>query len=187
MVHFKKMIAAGALAAGVIFSAPLAAQAQPGQTMTAYVATHLNLRAGPGTQFPALAVMSTGSAVTVDYCLANDDWCHLWWNGMEGWASANYLSAAPPQYAEPQYAQQYPGYPQQQYPQYPQQQYQMVPPQQYGQAYGQVQIYPAAPQGQWTGPQYAPVQGPIYFTPLRPRTFAPWPYASMGVWLFGGL
>ena len=186
MFQFKKMIAAGALAAGVILSAPLAAQAQPGQTMTAYTAAHLNLRAGPGTQFAALAVMSIGSAVTVDYCLANDDWCHLWWNGVEGWASANYLSAEPP-YAQPQYAQQYPGYPQQQYPQ---QQYQTFPPQQYGQVYGQVQVYPA-PQGQWTGPQYAtpypPVQGPIYFTPIRPRTFAPWPYANMGVWLFGGL
>jgi uncharacterized protein YraI len=196
MFQFKKMIAAGALAAGVILGAPLAAQAQQGQTMTAYPATDLNLRAGPGTQFQVLAVMSTGTPVTVDYCLASDDWCHLWWNGVEGWASANYLSAAPPQYTQPNYAQQYPQYPQQQYPQqqypqqqYPQQQYQTVPPQMYGQAYGQVQVYPA-PQGQWGGQyatQYAPVQGPIYFTPIRPRMFAPWPYASAGVWLFGGL
>ncbi len=186
MYQFKKMIAAGALAAGVIFSAPLAAQAQQGQTMTAYVGTHLNLRAGPGTQFPALAVMSTGSTVTVDYCLANDDWCHLWWNGIEGWASANYLSAEPP-YTQPQHAQQYPGYPQQQYPQYPQQQYQTFPPQHYGQVYGQVQVYPA-PQGQWTGPQYAyPPGGQIIIMPIQPRMFSPWPYASMGVWLFGGL
>jgi uncharacterized protein YraI len=190
MFQFRRMIAAAAVAAGAILMAPLAAQAQPTQTMTAYVATDLNLRAGPGTHFHVLAVMATGSPVTVDYCLADSDWCHLFWSGVEGWASANYLSASPPNYAQqyPQYPQQYPQYPQQ-YPQYPDQQYMTYPPQVYGQAQGQVQIYPVVPQGQVYGQVYAQPYPPaqIWVTPIRPRMFAPWPYAGMGIWLFGGL
>lgn len=115
MVSLKTMLVAGAVAFGALFSASVGAQAQ---TMTAYTTGDLNLRAGPSTQYPSVIVMPRGSVVTVAYCEASQNWCFMDWYGVQGWASARYLTSTPP------YQQGYPMPPQQGYP---------VPPQGYPQ------------------------------------------------------
>lgn len=129
MVSLKKTIAAGAVALGSIFALAGGAHAQYGAqvavptpggavptTMVAYTTNDLNLRTGAGTGYPAIAVMPRGSAMNVAYCEASQNWCFGNWNGIQGWASARYLSTTPPY--QPQYPQPYP----QPYPAYPPQQ-----------------------------------------------------------------
>jgi uncharacterized protein YraI len=64
---------------------------QPGVVQTAYIATplgyNLNLRSGPGTQFPAVNTLSRGTQITLTGRLVNG-WAELT-NG--SWAAANWL------------------------------------------------------------------------------------------------
>lgn len=109
MISLKKTLAAGAIALGAFLSLSYAAQAQ---SITAYTGADLNLRTGPGTQYPVILSMPQGAQVVVDYCEPTENWCFLNWAGVQGWASARYLTSAPP------YGQ-YPGqpaYPQNVYP-----------------------------------------------------------------------
>jgi uncharacterized protein YraI len=80
-------IAAGALAAAIF--APSIAAAAPG-----YVTTNLNVRAGPGTQYPAVAVFPTGARVDVIGCTSGFGWCDVQAQGVRGWVSGSYLDLA---------------------------------------------------------------------------------------------
>ncbi|MDQ6434057.1 DUF1236 domain-containing protein [Mesorhizobium sp. LHD-90] len=57
------------------------------QTM-AQATTELNVRAGPGSQYPVVGVLAAGQDVTIKGCLANGRWCSI----DEGWVFADYLS-----------------------------------------------------------------------------------------------
>jgi SH3-like domain-containing protein len=172
MFSIRKTLAAGMVALGALIGFSLSAEAQE---MTAYTANDLNLRTGPGTQFPVVVVMPQGSPVTVDYCVASEDWCHVLWAGFEGWASTRYLTTTPPQYAQ-QYPQ--PTYPQQQYqqPQYGQQMPQMAQPYPQQQIY--IQPYPQQPIYAQPYPQQ-----PLIIQP-GPRRWV-WPYGGFGIWFWG--
>ena len=75
----KLMTGAGALALSTGFAA-----AAP-----AVVESDLNLRAGPGVEFPVVAAMPGGATVNVMGCQAS--WCQVAFGGTTGWASQAYL------------------------------------------------------------------------------------------------
>jgi len=81
----KTLLALGVLAAAALSAAPAAA-ADHG-----YVTANLNLRAGPGTDYPVVATMQAGSGVTIYGCLSGWTWCDIDWRGNRGWAAGSYL------------------------------------------------------------------------------------------------
>ncbi len=94
MLNRKKLLYAGIF---LLFSTGIAAAAP------AVATTDLNVRAGAGTNYSVLAVISGGSVVDVAGC--GDGWCHLPTHG--GYVRASYLSAAPAAYG---YIPPYEGY-----------------------------------------------------------------------------
>jgi uncharacterized protein YraI len=60
-----------------------------GIASAATVATDLNLRAGPGTNYPVIDAMPAGAQVNIRTC--SGSWCRVSFRGETGWASANYL------------------------------------------------------------------------------------------------
>jgi len=81
---------------------------------TAVASNDLNVRSGPGTQYPVVTVIPQGGAVTATDC--NGSWCRVDYRGRDGWASQAYLSGAVATgapsygYAEPEYDTGYPAY-----------------------------------------------------------------------------
>jgi len=80
-----KSILGAALAATLLSSGAYAQS-----TVVAW--TDLNLRAGPGPQFPIISVIPANGEVMVDGCLETASWCKVTHAGMEGWASGDYLT-----------------------------------------------------------------------------------------------
>ncbi|NJM35304.1 MAG: SH3 domain-containing protein [Rhodomicrobium sp.] len=60
----------------------------------ARVTADLNMRAGPSTDFPVVAVLPDGALVDVYGCIRGYTWCDVSWSGYRGWASAGYLRQA---------------------------------------------------------------------------------------------
>lgn len=69
----------------------LASSAYAETSATAW--TDLNLRAGPGVAYEIVGVIPATQAVTVDGCLDDLNWCRVAYDGMNGWASGDYLTA----------------------------------------------------------------------------------------------
>ena len=65
------------------------AQAAPG-----YVTGNVNLRAGPGTEYPVVTTLIAGEGVNIQGCLSGYSWCDVIWRGNHGWVSSNYLQAS---------------------------------------------------------------------------------------------
>jgi len=53
----------------------------------------LNVRAGPGPQYPVIGVLSAGQSTSLMGCLAGSKWCTIAEAGGEGWVYSDYLSA----------------------------------------------------------------------------------------------
>jgi uncharacterized protein YraI len=81
--------AAGAALVAMTMIPSTASASSPG-----YVTTNLNLRAGPGTQFPAVAVFPAGSRVNVIGCTRGFSWCDVSARGIRGWVSGAFLEIA---------------------------------------------------------------------------------------------
>lgn len=60
--------------------------------MSATTATDIEVRSGPGAQFPTVGVATRGSEATLDGCVEGSRWCRVDVNGMRGWVYAQYLS-----------------------------------------------------------------------------------------------
>ena len=63
---------------------PVSASAEQG-----FASTSVNLRAGPGTGYPVIAVIPGGARVNIVGCLSNYAWCDVAWGrnrGMGLWA-----------------------------------------------------------------------------------------------------
>lgn len=73
---------AGALLA---FSGPSFAE------VAVQAATDLNVRAGPGPQYPVIGVIGAGQATTLRGCLESSKWCSVADSGGEGWVYSDYL------------------------------------------------------------------------------------------------
>ena len=76
-----------------------AASAAVLMSTTAYAATEasaftdLNLRAGPGPTYQIVGVIPANAVVSVEGCLEAANWCKVAFEGTQGWASGDYLTA----------------------------------------------------------------------------------------------
>jgi len=80
------------LRAALTASALLAVIPSAYAEMSATTLTDLNVRAGPGPQYPAVGVATRGSAAVLDGCMEGSNWCRIDVNGLRGWAYARYLA-----------------------------------------------------------------------------------------------
>jgi uncharacterized protein YraI len=77
---------------GLASLAATALVAGPALALTAYSPTgHLNVRSGPGFQYPVVTQMEPNVPAGVSGCIANYTWCSVGIGGQTGWASAEYL------------------------------------------------------------------------------------------------
>lgn len=81
------------VAAGLAISAS-AADARP-----VLVTADLNVRTGPGTQYPSIGAIPGGSTAEVGRCFTG--WCEIAWGRLRGYSSAAYLEGGGPYYAPP--------------------------------------------------------------------------------------
>jgi uncharacterized protein YraI len=65
--------------------------AGPALAVPGYSTAHLNLRAGPGTQYPVVGMMEYNVRSDITGCLADYSWCAVAVAGLTGWSSAEYL------------------------------------------------------------------------------------------------
>ncbi|EJZ21919.1 SH3 domain-containing protein [Rhizobium sp. Pop5] len=87
--------------AGLLMLAPVVAQAAEG-----YSTANVNMRAGPSTRYPAVAVIPAGSSVEIRGCLSDVNWCDVEFYGGRGWVAGQYVQALYQQrrvYVGPQY------------------------------------------------------------------------------------
>lgn len=75
-----------AAASALVLSAGVASAA-PAITQSA-----VNMRAGPGTQYPVVTTLPARAAVDVAGC--DGSWCQVSWNGADGYVNAGYLQMA---------------------------------------------------------------------------------------------
>jgi uncharacterized protein YraI len=54
--------------------------------------TDLNVRAGPGPQYPVVGMIGAGQSTTLQGCLENSKWCSVASTGGEGWVYSDYLT-----------------------------------------------------------------------------------------------
>lgn len=66
--------------------------AGPASAVNAYSPTgHLNVRSGPGFQYPVVAQMQANVPAPVTGCIQDYSWCSVALGGVSGWAPAPYL------------------------------------------------------------------------------------------------
>jgi uncharacterized protein YraI len=63
------------------------------QATTATATTDLNVRSGPGPQFPVVGLIEGQQQTTVMGCIEGSKWCRVSHQGAEGWAYSDYLAA----------------------------------------------------------------------------------------------
>lgn len=74
---------------GLVLGAAVPALAAPG-----FATGNVNLRAGPGTNYPQVVVVPNGAPVEIFGCLTGYGWCDVGFNGVRGWVSSGYLQFA---------------------------------------------------------------------------------------------
>lgn len=62
------------------------------EAANAIVTANLNVRAGPGTNYPVLGTIPNGAPIDVIQCASNYNWCDIAWAGRRAWASSNYIA-----------------------------------------------------------------------------------------------
>lgn len=82
----KPVLTAAALAA-------LAGTAFAQAPATATATTDLNVRAGPGPQYPVVGVIGANQEAALDGCMEGSKWCRVTIDGAQGWAYSDYLTA----------------------------------------------------------------------------------------------
>lgn len=65
--------------------------AVPALAQNAEVTTDLNMRAGPGTQYPVITTIPDGRGVNIYGCESGLNWCDVSWRGNRGWVYSDYL------------------------------------------------------------------------------------------------
>lgn len=82
----KLVLFAAVVAAWASLSAPAAAATD------AYTATSLNVRAGPGGNYPVIGRLSARTAVDIRGCTGGMKWCDVSARGFRGWVAGNNLN-----------------------------------------------------------------------------------------------
>ena len=80
-----------AAGAAILISMGLASS---GVAAPGYATGNVNLRAGPGTDYPVVTTLAAGTSLTIHGCLSGYSWCDVTWQGNRGWVSSNYLQAS---------------------------------------------------------------------------------------------
>jgi uncharacterized protein YraI len=78
---------AALLAALLLTLAPANAAPRP----NGYPVTNVNLRAGPGTNYPVIVVVPARSWISIQGCLADYGWCEVAFERTRGWMRSIYL------------------------------------------------------------------------------------------------
>jgi len=60
--------------------------------MMATASTNVNVRAGPGSQYPVIGAIAAGQSIGITGCINGGRWCQV--NGGEGWVSSRFLGGA---------------------------------------------------------------------------------------------
>ena len=55
--------------------------------------TDLNVRAGPGPQYPVIGVLAAGQSATLNGCIENSKWCTIAEASGQGWVYSDYVTA----------------------------------------------------------------------------------------------
>ncbi len=84
---FKSTMLVAALTAATALATPVSAA-----TLAAAM-TPLNLRSGPGPQFPIIGAIPQNGRTVIIGCMRDSLWCQVDYNGRQGWAYAQYLTA----------------------------------------------------------------------------------------------
>ncbi|NMG40210.1 SH3 domain-containing protein [Chelativorans sp. ZYF759] len=58
----------------------------------AYATHNVNVRAGPGVDYPVVDIARAGEEIYVYGCLSQRAWCDVDFDGLRGWMSSNYLA-----------------------------------------------------------------------------------------------
>jgi uncharacterized protein YraI len=82
-----KFLLAGASALAAVVAAPNLAMA-----IEAVAVTDLNMRAGPGSQYPIVTTIQSNGQVEILGCLEEAQWCQVNWQGNQGWSYSEYLA-----------------------------------------------------------------------------------------------
>jgi uncharacterized protein YgiM (DUF1202 family) len=69
-----------------------AAVATPANAAPGTVTANVNVRSGPGTNYPVVSTVRSGTQVDVQQCQGS--WCYVVRSGLTGWVSSSYLAAA---------------------------------------------------------------------------------------------
>ena len=77
------------ISAGAALALSMPVQAQE---PNAYPITNVNLRAGPGAEYPIILTVATEAPITILGCLADYTWCDTVFEDHRGWMSAVYLA-----------------------------------------------------------------------------------------------
>jgi uncharacterized protein YraI len=83
----KNALYLSAAAALLVMSAPAMAQQAVSAT------TDLNIRQGPGPQYPVVGVIGADGQATLEGCAQGSKWCMVTAGGVQGWAYSDYLVA----------------------------------------------------------------------------------------------
>jgi len=78
------------VAAGAVMALTGAAMAQ----QVVHATTDLNVRAGPGPEYPVIGVIAADGEAMLDGCLEASKWCQVSASGVQGWAYSDYLIGA---------------------------------------------------------------------------------------------
>src|SRR5680860_1686681 len=87
MTRCLKSLAKGLLILGLA-ATPAMAQEEP----NGYPISDVNLRAGPGTEYPVLVTVPTDAPITILGCLEDYTWCDTIFEENRGWMSSIYLA-----------------------------------------------------------------------------------------------
>lgn len=82
-----RVLVVSVLTAGAMSVAPVSAIA----AVSAVAITNVNLRAGPGINYPIVAALPTRAALTLYGCTPGAVWCDISWGRERGWISANHI------------------------------------------------------------------------------------------------
>ena len=75
------------------FAAGLLLSTSAYAALNATATTDLNMRQGPGPQYPVVGVIDANATAAVSGCLPDRNWCQVSYNGVQGWAYGTYLAA----------------------------------------------------------------------------------------------
>lgn len=78
---------------GATVAAAMAVPATAMAASSAVTTTNLNLRAGPGTEYPVVDTLPEGARLRIRGCISGYNWCDVVWHGERGWAQGDYLAA----------------------------------------------------------------------------------------------